>query len=176
MLRLSWTAVLALPLPALQGSASDPPRTEVAVVTSASNPVEGLSLAELRRYLLLERRQWPEGSRVVVLLRPSGTPGQAMLQKIVRMDARRLHRHWVGLVNRGLLRSLPSTVRDPALIARVLERAPGGLTLLEASQVPEGLKVLRVDGLLPGEEGYPLRLGAEDLAAWKPRKEAPLTP
>jgi len=30
------------------------------------------------------------------------------------------------------------------------------MTFIEFNQVPKGVKVLRIDGLLPGEKGYPL--------------------
>jgi hypothetical protein len=33
---------------------------------------------------------------------------------------------------------------------------PGAVAFVEASQVPKGLKVLKINGLLPGEKGYPL--------------------
>jgi hypothetical protein len=30
------------------------------------------------------------------------------------------------------------------------------VTFIDAAQVPKGLKVIRIDGKLPGEKGYPL--------------------
>jgi hypothetical protein len=33
---------------------------------------------------------------------------------------------------------------------------PGAIAFLDASQIPSGLKVLKINGLLPGEKGYPL--------------------
>ena len=35
---------------------------------------------------------------------------------------------------------------------------PGAVAFVDAAQVPKGLKVLRIDGRLPGEKGYPLAL------------------
>jgi hypothetical protein len=34
---------------------------------------------------------------------------------------------------------------------------PGAVAFVEAPQVQKGLKVLKVNGLLPGDKGYPLR-------------------
>jgi hypothetical protein len=33
---------------------------------------------------------------------------------------------------------------------------PGAITLVEASEVKPGMKVVKLDGHLPGEPGYPL--------------------
>ena len=34
---------------------------------------------------------------------------------------------------------------------------PGAVAFVEADQVPRGLKMLKIDGKLPGEKGYVLR-------------------
>jgi hypothetical protein len=39
----------------------------------------------------------------------------------------------------------------------VASRSPGAITFVEVSQVGKGLKVVKIDGLLPGEKGYLLR-------------------
>jgi len=33
---------------------------------------------------------------------------------------------------------------------------PGAVAFIDASQLPKDLKVVRIDGLRPGEKGYPL--------------------
>jgi len=34
---------------------------------------------------------------------------------------------------------------------------PGAIAFVAADQIPRGLKVLKIDGRLPGARGYPLR-------------------
>jgi len=34
---------------------------------------------------------------------------------------------------------------------------PGAVAFVDAAKVPQGLKVLKIDGRLPGEKGYALR-------------------
>jgi hypothetical protein len=36
----------------------------------------------------------------------------------------------------------------------VASKSPGAITFVEVSQVVKGLKVVRIDGRLPGEKGY----------------------
>ena len=33
---------------------------------------------------------------------------------------------------------------------------PGAVSIVDAEEVPAGLNVIKLDGKLPGEEGYPL--------------------
>jgi hypothetical protein len=33
----------------------------------------------------------------------------------------------------------------------------GAIAFIDSAQVPKNLKVLRIDGKLPGQDGYPLR-------------------
>ncbi|MEQ1907887.1 MAG: hypothetical protein ABMA15_03645, partial [Vicinamibacterales bacterium] len=53
--------------------------------------------------------------------------------------------------------SAPIQVESASMVARVVATLPGGLGVARLQQVPKGVKVLRIDGLLPGEPGYPLR-------------------
>jgi len=129
----------------------------VAVVVHPSCPVTDISLADLRQRMLLLRRHWPDGHRVVVLMRPTGTPEQEVfLHKVARMDERALRRHWISLLNSGRISHIPSTVRTPATVATILQQVRGAIALLPAADVPAGLRVLAVEGRRPGEEGYSL--------------------
>lgn len=47
---------------------------------------------------------------------------------------------------------------SPALLRQALLQDPGGIGLLPVGEETEGLVVLRIDGRLPSEEGYPWRM------------------
>jgi hypothetical protein len=34
---------------------------------------------------------------------------------------------------------------------------PGAVAFVDSPQVPKGLKIVKINGLLPGDKGYPLR-------------------
>jgi hypothetical protein len=42
------------------------------------------------------------------------------------------------------------------MAADLVNRIPGAITFIDASQVGRGLKVVKIDGQLPGQKGYPL--------------------
>lgn len=154
---------LALPLPAAGRPGKTP--VPVAVVVHPDCRFQGMSLARLREHLLLRRRHWPDGSRVAVLLRPKDTPEQQVfLEHIARMDARGLKRYWISLLNQGRILHMPSTVRSADMALSIVRQARGAVVLLPADSVPQGLRILAVDGHLPGEPGYPL--------VWNPEQES----
>jgi hypothetical protein len=43
------------------------------------------------------------------------------------------------------------------MATELVNAIPGSVAFVDASQVPKGLKILKIDGKLPGEKGYPLR-------------------
>jgi hypothetical protein len=43
------------------------------------------------------------------------------------------------------------------MAAELTGAIPGAVAFVASGQVPKGLKVLKIDGHLPGEKGYPLR-------------------
>ena len=43
------------------------------------------------------------------------------------------------------------------MATELVAQIPGAVAFVDASQVPAGLKVIKINGHLPGEPGYPLR-------------------
>jgi hypothetical protein len=65
-------------------------------------------------------------------------------------------RYWISKVFRGEAQAEPITVFSSDLQRQAILVYPGAVTLIEARDVKPGMKVVKVDGRLPGEEGYPL--------------------
>jgi hypothetical protein len=69
-------------------------------------------------------------------------------------------RHWISRVFQGEASAGPKTASSAASMARLVAGLPTAVGVLGAADVPagdNGLKVLRVDGKAPGEDGYRLR-------------------
>src|ERR1700756_2403557 len=62
-------------------------RNDLAIIVNKSNPIQNLSLAELREYFLGERTHWSTQQKIRVAMRESGAPErQAVLRLICGMD------------------------------------------------------------------------------------------
>ncbi len=131
---------------------------ELAVVVHAGTPVTALTFGELRHLFLGERKYWEQGLPVQPLMPAAGTRERAaVLARIYEMTEARWKQYWVGRIMRDESTARPRTAATAEAVAKLAAGLPGSITVMDAAEVPAGLKVVRIDGLLPGEERYPLK-------------------
>lgn len=154
---LSIAFVLALSA----GLVSQQPRHEgpdVAVVVNSDVPLTGLSVYDLRHIFMGDKQYWKNGLAVVLIVPAQGThEREILLQKIYKMNESQYRQYWIGRIFRAEAISAPKTAESSTLANELVASLPGCITIMNASDVRPGSKILRVDGKLPGERGYPLR-------------------
>lgn len=158
---MAYRAFLLLSCAALAGArAEDAPKKaplELAVIVHPQNPVTKVSLAELRAYLKVEREFWPNRKRCDVYLPQSTTDEyDVLLQKVYRMSHKKLQKYWVRRLFSGEISAKPSYVPSAKAAGQEVLKSEGAISVVSAKDIPEGVRVLLVDGKKPGEEGYPL--------------------
>jgi ABC-type phosphate transport system substrate-binding protein len=133
------------------------PRQILAIVVNPSNPVENLSLVELRKIFLGERIRWPNGHRVIVAMLDSGFPERdAALREVYRMTESGYRDHFLKGRYTGDIPVLPKTLSSPEILRRFIFNAPGAIGYLRASDVNSSVKVVSIDGRLPDNREYAL--------------------
>ena len=131
--------------------------TDVAVVANREVPVDNLTFAELRKILLGDRQFWSSNVRVTLLIRaPAAHERDVIIRSVLQMTEAQFRQYWIGKVFRAESSTAPKTVYTNEMAGTLLNNIPGSMTFIESNQVPKGVKVLRIDGFLPGEKGYPL--------------------
>jgi ABC-type phosphate transport system substrate-binding protein len=148
-----WSAILIAALSA-QVAPPTPARradTEPLVfVVNRKNPVESLSLADVRMMLLGERSHWPDGTRVTVVMRePKQAERDAVIRLVCRLDDRDYTRMVLRNVFTGELRSAPKLLDTPAGVIRFVYNVPGAIGYVRASEVDDNVKVVRLSGAPP---------------------------
>ena len=130
---------------------------DIAIVAHPSVPVDNLTFAEVRKLLLGDRQFWTGSMRVTLLIRaPVAHERDVMLKKIYEMDEAQFRQYWIGKVFRAETATGPKIVYSNDMAASLVLNIPGSVAFVASSQIPKGLKVLKIDGKLPGEKGYPL--------------------
>ena len=152
-------AVLAAP-PASRASQSEPAAGEaLAIIVHRSNPVNNLTLRELRRIFLLDTQTWPNGRKITLVLRE---PGQLERREAIRlicgMSEADYDRHVLFQTFRGQVGWGPRSIRSAAAMLRFVFNAPGAIGYVRASESDDSTKVLRIDGAGPSDPHYGLRL------------------
>jgi ABC-type phosphate transport system substrate-binding protein len=148
-------AVLLARMPAAQAA---PPQSPVAIVVHRSNPVENLTFGELRRIFMLDTQTWPGGRRITVVLREKGQRERAEALRILcGMSEAEYDRYVLFQTFRGAVAMGPRSITSADAMRRFVFNAPGAIGYINAAEVDDTTKVLRIDGRLPGEAGYPLQ-------------------
>jgi ABC-type phosphate transport system substrate-binding protein len=131
---------------------------DIAVVVHPDTPVNDLSLAEVRKVLLGERQYWNSKLPVVLLIRaPVARERDVVLQVIYQMSESQFKQFWIAKIFRAEAASPPKIVYSNDMEYELVAAMPGAIAFMDARNVRPGLKVLRVDGHLPGDRDYPLR-------------------
>ncbi|MSV29892.1 MAG: hypothetical protein EXQ52_14270 [Bryobacterales bacterium] len=130
---------------------------DVAIVVRADLPADNLSFSEVRKLFTGDRQFWSSNLRVTLLIRaPAARERDMVLKTIYQMTEAQFRQYWISKVFRQEAASGPKIVYSNEMTAELVFAIPGAVAFVDASQVPKGLKVLKIDGRLPGEKGYPL--------------------
>lgn len=151
-----FAAALVLPIhfSAAQSSARQP----IAIVVNPRAAVSDLSFAELRRIFLAQQQFWPDRSKVTLLVRaPAAHERAVVLDEIYRMDEDQFRQYWIGKMFRAEVAGGPKIVYSSDMAMNLVGVIPGSITFVLASAVTGDAKVLRIDGKLPSDPGYPLK-------------------
>jgi len=130
----------------------------VAVVVNADTPINNLSLAEVRKIFLGDRQYWTANIPVVLLMRaPVARERDVVLKTIYQMSESRFKQYWIAKIFRAESASAPKVVYSNDMANELVAAIPGAIAFIDSRDVKPGTKVVRVEGLLPGDAGYPLR-------------------
>jgi len=129
----------------------------IAVVVRQDVPVDNLTFAELRRLMLGDRQYWSSNLRVTLLMRaPGARERDVALKTIYHMSEAQFRQYWIAKVFRAEAASGPRVVYSNDMAQELAAQIPGAVALVAAGAVPTGLKVLKINGMLPRDPGYPL--------------------
>lgn len=131
---------------------------DIAVVVNARNDINEVTATDLRKILLGERRFWKAGSPVMLILREPGTRERDnVLSVLLKMSNSEFGQYWRNKVFRGEAPAAPLAVPSNGMVSQYVYDTPGGITFVAGKNLRPDLKVLKIDGKLPGETGYSLR-------------------
>jgi ABC-type phosphate transport system substrate-binding protein len=166
VLLVAWSqvdAVRAFAGTALSAQAESGVATEpLVIVVNRSNPMDGISSAELRRIFLGNRSHWPNGRRITLVMREPGEPERTtILRDVCGMNEDQLKNHFLHGLYTGEILVSPKILASPTGVRKFIFNVPGAIGYLRIGDLDPSVKVLRIDELLPEDKGYKLRLQME---------------
>jgi ABC-type phosphate transport system substrate-binding protein len=132
------------------------------VVVHQSNPNTNLMYADVRAFFSGAAKQWPNGSKVVLVERDTGSATyQFLLANILHMSPVEYKRRLLSIEFSGEAPVVLKVLNSEQAACKFVFNVPGAIALIETQSLnlPEcgGLETVRIDGRLPGQEGYRLR-------------------
>ena len=156
-----FVLIIGVVFAAVLSAASKSSVHSLAVVVHKSSTVDDVSTAALRKMLTGDLRSWTDSTPVILIQQPEENPSQQrMLQLLLRTTPAAYSRQLLQFQFQGKhLPSIRILNSDTNAIAFVWN-VPGAASMVEAEAAlarSDKVKVIRVDGKLPGEPGYPLQ-------------------
>ena len=129
----------------------------VAIVVHPDVDIDEISMDRLRQIFLAEQQYWPDKSRIVLLIRaPAAYERAVVLERIYQMTEDQFRRYWIAKIFRAEIPSGPKVVLSTNMARELVSVIPSSITFMLAADVGTESKIIRVDGKLPDEDGYPL--------------------
>jgi len=106
-----------------------------------------------------ERSHWANGRRItLVMLEPGQPERKAILREIYRMSETDFNRHFLQGLFTGEVFVSPKTLATPVGVRKFIFNVPGAIGYVRSRDVDSTVKVIRIDGRLPDDKDYELRL------------------
>lgn len=122
---------------------------DLAVITDKGNITSTVSTADLLKLLKNDMQHWPDGRKVTIFLsNPSSSDAWLLFQKIYNMSAEEARKF--ADAHKGTI----VVMGADELVMKAVAQQPGSIGVVNVYSLNSSVKVMKVDGKLPFEQGY----------------------
>ena len=127
----------------------------MAVITSAGSKLSDVQLVELVKYCKGATKAWPDGKNFIIVMKnPDAPEMHGVLQKLFGASPTEA-RAAIAKLNES--RMTVKVVGSDEELLKTVESTPGAIGVVDVYSITSSVKVLRIDGKLPFDVGYPLK-------------------
>jgi len=150
------TAIFAmLGVMALFSVAALPAVKNMALVVSTSSKLSDVALAELAKLCKGAQKTWPDGKPFTLVIKDPQAPEMRVAdEKLFGAEPTEI-KVVIGKLNES--RPVVKIVDNDEDLLRTVDATPGAVGILDVYSINSSVKVLRLDGKLPFDMGYPLK-------------------
>jgi ABC-type phosphate transport system substrate-binding protein len=141
-------------------AAGDP----IVVIVNAANPVDNLSMGELKKLFMSERSKWDTGKSVAPVMAAAGAPERTSFLKIVcGMNDTDFGKYFVQAAFSGGSATPPKEVGGATSVKAFVANSAGGIGFVKAGDFhgdgsDGGVKSVKIDGAAAADAGYKLKM------------------
>jgi ABC-type phosphate transport system substrate-binding protein len=140
-------------------AAGDP----IVVIVNVSNPVDSISLGDLKKLFLSDRSRWDTGKSVAPVMVAAGNPERtSFLKTVCGMSDADFGKYFMQAAFTGKSAIPPKEVGNAAGVKSFVAASPGGIGFVKAGDFhgdgSEGVKSVKIDGLSGVDSSYRLKV------------------
>lgn len=141
-------------------AAGDP----IVVIVNAANPVDNLSVSELKKLFMSDRSKWDTGKSVAPVMVAAGAPERtAFLKTVCGMNDADFGKYFVQAAFNGKSATPPKEVGSAASVKAFVAGSPGAIGFVKAGDFhgdgsDGGVRAVKVDGVAAGDSAYKIRM------------------
>ena len=146
-------------IPAVQAS-GDP----IIVIVNNSNPVDNLSIGELKKLFLSDRSRWDTGKSVAPVMVTAGSPERTAFLKVVcGMSDAEFGKYFLQAAFTGKSATPPKEVSSSQSVKSTVAASPGAIGFIKAADFhgdgsDGGVKSVKIEGVQASDPGYKIRM------------------
>jgi ABC-type phosphate transport system substrate-binding protein len=135
----------------------------IVVIVNGSNPVNNLSMGELRKLFLSDRGQWNTGRPVSPVMLTAGAPERTQFLKVVyHMNDADFGRYFLQAAFAGKFPTPPKEVGSAQDVRRIVGNSPGAIGFVRSSDFhgdnESAIKMVRIDGVAATDAAYKIHM------------------
>jgi len=141
-------------------AAGDP----IVVIVNAANPVENLTVGELKKLFMSDRSKWDTGKSVAPVMVVAGAPERtAFLKAVCGMSDADFSKYFMQAAFAGKSATPPKEVGSAAAVKAFVGGSPGGIGFVKAGDFhgdgsDGGVKAVKIEGAAASDSGYKLKM------------------
>lgn len=161
VLVVAAATVLGLIVPVRPVEAAGDP---IVVIVNSANPVDNLSIGELKKLFLSDRSKWDTGKSVAPVMVVAGNSERTAFLKIVcSMGDADFGKYFLQAAFTGKSATPPKEVSNARAVKSVVAGSPGAIGFVKAGDFhgdgsDGGVKAVKIDGVDASDPVYKLRM------------------
>lgn len=159
--------ILALAISSRNGNLIPPVQASgdpIVVIVNSSNPVENLTMGELKKVFLSDRSRWDTGKSVAPVMITAGSPERtAFLKLVCGMSDAEFGKYFLQAAFTGKSATPPKEVSSSQSVKTAVAASPGAIGFVKAADFhgdgsDGGVKAVKIDGALASDPGYKIKM------------------
>ena len=135
-------------------------RANIAVIVNKSNPVSDISYNKLKQILEAKKQYWDNGEKITLIFKLiTSNETRTLIEMVYKIKYEEFDKYWFLKVYDNKIMEFPKMPNSTGTINILVSEIPGAIAFIGVSEISKrgNIKVLKINGKMPNEDGYPFK-------------------